>query len=290
MIRVLTLAFGLLLAGTVGAASARADGPAPIDVVFDVDWTLVSGVDPGTPVGGAVVEFEGQKYRIGDGVAEALNLLRSRPHARISFFSGGKKARNEAILRKIVLDPKRGTTALDVAYRNLAFEDLHDLGGASGSGARVRFAERYRKDLTPFFPDLSRTILVDDVASFAFAGQEANLLWLGTTYAWFASWADVLAARKAGSVDPRYLPPTREAWLADLARIPVSVLTIDAAISAELAEPGSSEPFVSRVARAARVPKAVYLDRWKARSRRGSDGCPGVFEAAIGGVPPHENP
>ncbi len=150
---------------------------AQIDIVFDIDWTLVYQVDESMKNRPRVYSAQGEYYRLSDGAEEVIASLSQDPRFRVSFFSGGGHARNKELLKQIKL-PLKNKTAFDVAYKVLSKEDL----AIVSRDKSLRFSERYKKDLTLVNKDLNKVILVDDLKHFTPSGQEDNVLWVGETY------------------------------------------------------------------------------------------------------------
>jgi hypothetical protein len=130
---------------------------ARIDIVFDIDHTLVIGREnpsPDTIIIG--IEF----YEPLEGATVLLQELAENPQARLSAFSGGEQQRNTTLFEKMLLPNGKPTNS--VLYR---IRSGHELTNG-------------QKDLRTVETDivLENTILVDDIAKFAFTGQEENLL------------------------------------------------------------------------------------------------------------------
>ncbi len=237
--------------------------PALIDIVFDLDWTLFAKIPKDSPIRDRrwVYEVQGEAYRLSDGVIESLNRLRAHPHVRLSVYSGGPASRNDALLKKIILDAETGLTAFDVMYRRLSFTDLEKLAPASNPS--LPFTDRFRKNLAPFFPRLDRTVLVDDLYHFASHGQQGNLLWLGKTYAYFETYEDAQRALRSGS-DPNYIPPNRTAWKLDRYRIPAVAHALEQAILADASSvEGSQTPFIQGAQIQYQRPRTELIEEWR---------------------------
>ncbi len=240
-LRTLALGFAISLA----VASARAvDRLEPVHLVFDIDWTLASNIPDSRDL--AVYagdphffEVEGKYYRLSNGVPEAINRLLDfnrrlgYEYVKISFFSGGGRARNEALLKKIILDPATGRSAFDVAEKVLSFEDLTDLYPQLPRSADVAFADRYEKNLVLSFKNPERTIAIDDTKKFFRGDLEKSLLWIGETYSDFPTLADV-ALERAKFPEEKYLPADLAAWETDQNRILIASLELEYALQSEL--------------------------------------------------------
>jgi hypothetical protein len=143
----------------------------PIDFILDLDWTLFYSIrDPEDPARvprheRVVFQKNGhtEYYRISDHAVELIEALLRIPGARVSFFSGGERARNETILRAIHLSD--GRTALGIASHVFSFENLTQVS----NDPRLRFPDRYKKQMRGLIPDLDpkRALLIDDHPEFA---------------------------------------------------------------------------------------------------------------------------
>jgi len=137
-------------------------------VVKDLDWTLFYNIpDPRLVPPGELLVFEGEKglefYRASDHLPEFIEALLRLPGMKISFFSGGGRERNEALLRRIRLSD--GRTALDVAERVFSKPDLTQVSNDES----LRFPQRYKKRPQDLFEniDMTRMVLFDDHPEFA---------------------------------------------------------------------------------------------------------------------------
>lgn len=166
----------------------------PVDVVFDIDLTIVALVkdgpggdllaDPADPTKNVVpVLFENEgavhseRYRVFEGVTELMEKLRKDPRVRVSFFSGGNEPRNEALLRKILLPD--GTSLWELAGGRVLGRNSMT---ATGVALPARIRERFKKDLQKINPVLNDVIIVDDIQEFVPASQRGHLLWLGEDF------------------------------------------------------------------------------------------------------------
>lgn len=195
------LALQLLGGGGVSrAASVK-------DVVFDVDWTLASEVEPLHSDPAHTIVVEGKSFRIADGAEEIMTRLAHDGRVRISFFSGGDANRNLTLLKEIRLTDGSGRSFYDIAYKVLSKDDMTVVS----ADPALKFTDRFKKDLQKISPDLNDIVLVDDVRHFTAPGQEKNVLWLKKTYSHFETYEDAVSARKRGQ-DLQYIPKTRERW------------------------------------------------------------------------------
>lgn len=250
MISVLPILLIGLATFLVGTSAPADDRLPPVNIVFDIDWTLtaeITSLDEIADYAGdpRLLEVEGKYYRLSNGVAEAMERLLDfnrrlgYEYVKISFFSGGARTRNEKLLKKILLDPRKGKSAFDIAEKILSFENLRDhypeLPADSGE---VRFADRYEKNLADHFGSLERVIAIDDTKAFFRADHAKSLLWLGETFFHFPTYPDALLARTTNPTR-RYLPPDFPSWLADENRIPIAALEIEYALNSELSVRGA---------------------------------------------------
>jgi hypothetical protein len=189
---ILTFILSLFIAASVGAA-------APVyDVVFDLDWTLF--YPSKKPSLKDTFLFNGEYFRMADGVAEVIAMLHADGH-RVSLYSGGSRARNEAAASFLLAQIENQGVKDFHFHKVLSWDDLSSRPGALPTD---KFVLRYMKDLQPYFTDLSRTVLVDDLAKFFAPGQEKNLYALGETYAYFEKYED--------SAKGPYDPPSEQEW------------------------------------------------------------------------------
>nr|WP_295899451.1 hypothetical protein [uncultured Bdellovibrio sp.] len=145
---------------------AHASSPAPIDIVFDIDWTTFYSVEANDPnqKNNQNLTANGKLYRPTDHLADVIEtLLVKHPEVRISFFSGGERSRNEALLKNVFLSD--GRSLLEISHRLLSKENLTVVS----QDETLPFSTRYKKVLDQGIPDWSpqRTILIDDQVAFA---------------------------------------------------------------------------------------------------------------------------
>lgn len=174
-------------------------------VVFDIDWTITSELkseknfQKKSP---RIIEVEGKKYFIQDGVEEFVENLLSHTNVKISFFSGGPSSRNRALLSSIHLSD--GRSLADIAYKILSRDDLYPVPGVPET---EKFYKRFKKDLSKVSPDLSQLVMIDDTDHFVLGkAQEEHVVWLGKTYEHFDSFQE--ASSEAGE----YVPKTESEW------------------------------------------------------------------------------
>lgn len=172
----------------------------PIDIIFDLDWTLVKQVDALGEDPSKFIQVHDEFYRIGDGTRELLEFLFSKKNIRVSFFSGGKYDRNSSLLKKV---HTRFGSAFDNAYKVLSYTDLTEVS----TDKTLPFSERFKKDISLVNMDLSRVLLVDDDKRFLLNKvQTRNFLWLGETYKHYETFPSVPIN------DDVYVPKTKSKW------------------------------------------------------------------------------
>lgn len=152
--------------------SARAQSPAPIDLILDIDWTTFYSIDGNDPSqkDANSLEVEGKLYRATDQLVPTIEyLLKNYPHLRISFFSGGEASRNHTLLNKVHLSD--GRTLWNIAYKVFSKEHLTDLTQNPADS----FSVRYKKEFSHWEPSWNpdRTLLIDDQTRFAVAPLKA---------------------------------------------------------------------------------------------------------------------
>ncbi|MDG0815595.1 hypothetical protein [Bdellovibrio svalbardensis] len=175
---------------------------APIDIVFDIDWTTFYSIDTTSPnqIDNQNIAIEGKTYRPTEHLGEVLQALSLHPEVRISFFSGGEKSRNEALLKKLILP--NGRRAFDIAYRVLSKENLQQVSEDSN----LKFSQRYKKSFEGLLPGATpqRTILIDDQVEFSKAP------WKAVPSLGVFNYQKVFDNRQSAQ---QFYPSTEQAWL-----------------------------------------------------------------------------
>lgn len=185
-----------------------------LDVVFDLDWTLIGEVKSTTDIPATeILIHEQDRYRLLPGARELIRSLLAEGRVRISFFSGGPRERNEAVLKQVMVD---GVSLYDLAYKVLSRTDLTDRSAEVESDAR--FSERYKKDLRLVNTDLTKVIMIDDNDLFAVdENQRRNFIWLGETFENLEQYSHGATLTMA----PKYRPKNYSAWLGSRLKLPV---------------------------------------------------------------------
>jgi hypothetical protein len=150
-----------------------------INVVFDLDWTLLNKTTPAMVQADPTntFEFNGEWYRIAHLSVESIVALH-KAGIQISIFSGGEMERNQ--FAAILLEEKIKKHLGDQSFSFHKILNKNDLLVVN-QDPQARFTDRYKKELSRFF-NLENTLLVDDIAKFVVPGQEKNMAWLGPTY------------------------------------------------------------------------------------------------------------
>ncbi|RPJ69789.1 MAG: hypothetical protein EHM20_16065 [Alphaproteobacteria bacterium] len=200
-ILLISLLFSLMACSQLSRAPAAFSAKATKHVVFDIDWTITSEVDASLK-GKRIIEVEGKKYFVHDGLEDFIENLLSKKNIKISFFSGGSKSRNHDLLKKIKIED--GRSLEDVAYKILNRDDLTIV---EGSKPTDKFVQRYKKDLRKISSDLDNLIMFDDAEHFVLStAQEEHVLVTGKGFHHFDSFNDA----KVATGD--YVPRTYAEW------------------------------------------------------------------------------
>lgn len=195
-----------------------------IHVVYDLDWTLINqGPNTATPSRN-LISVLNEKYFVSEGAQDVLTAQSKNPRIKISFYSGGERARNIEALKKIKLTDGSGRSLYDIAFKILSKDDLH----RTDAPESAKFAERFKKDLTLITSNMDNVVLVDDLAIFSL--QKGKLLHLGRTYTIFEKYSE---AERAYTLNPqdKFIPSNRPAWTLDRYKIPAVHGIIDEAIN-----------------------------------------------------------
>lgn len=177
-------------------------GQTDINIVFDIDYTIVQpATDPLDP---DVIKIDDELYKVNSWTRDIIESLSRHHNVRIYFFSGGKKERNEKLLKKIKTNS--GRSLHEFTQDIFSYDDLHQVA-EEGS-----FSQRLKKNLIPLGLNLDRTILIDDNANFAFKGQERNMLWLGKTYHHYEDFNKSFRDLGNTKVLQEYIPTSFQQW------------------------------------------------------------------------------
>lgn len=190
------------------------------DVVFDLDWTLAykTTAEQAAKDPSGIFQFENEYYRLSPGTIVALRKLHTTPGIRVSFNSGGTPQRNVALLEFIY--SQINANSLNATYEPHMVLDKQDLVANPDALPTDPFAVRFKKTLLSINPDLKKIILIDDIKNFLLHGQEANMLWTGTTFEDLLSYAE--AVQKMGLAKPedrKYFPNNEVEYLKERNKI-----------------------------------------------------------------------
>lgn len=200
IISIITIFILISCQGTRAPASANN----LIDIVFDLDWTLIKQLKRGESLKGPnIITYNDELYRVNDGAIELLSYLSKRDDVRLSFFSGGGKLRNESVLKKMMIGKR---SAYDLAYKILSKDDLEIISTDSS----LSFTQRYRKNLLKVNSNLEQTLIIDDDIRFAVDdSQVKNFLFLESVKYHIDDPSQIIHA--TGPFDPQ----TKSEWFFD---------------------------------------------------------------------------
>lgn len=187
-----------------------------LHLVLDIDWTLVTPLtkEQAKYFTGdrRILMVHDEVYLLKEGARELLEMAFNHPKIEVSFFSGGGHKRNVTLLKSLLFND--GTNAFEKSYKVLSKNDLTVVS----NDQRLRFSERFKKDIRKVHPDLDKVLLIEDLAHFALGEGKENTLWLGKTFypkMPQMTWDDSLRKWQDLGVEMRYLPPHQEAdWWA----------------------------------------------------------------------------
>lgn len=194
-------------------------GQERLNVVFDLDWTLLNSTTEAMVQADSkdTFAFEGKWYRIAHGTAESIIKLHQQGF-EISIYSGGTADRND-FAAELIIKQIHALGVSDFKFKQVL--DLSDLLVVS-EDPNARFSDRYKKELSRFF-DITRTLIVDDMMTFAVKGQEKNMVWLGKTYLDRPRFDLLSLEDPAGK---SYSAPNLEEWIRDYNKIKIAVENI----------------------------------------------------------------
>lgn len=183
-----------------------------IDIVFDLDYTIISKVEESYRGKKNVIAVGDELYRVHDWTQELMTVLHQNPRYRISFFSGGPEERNLAVLKQIkILDGSKKSLE-DVAHKLLHRADLLDIEPPA-SILNPSPADRWKKDLKKINLDLNQIIMFEDDARHALnKKQRQNILWMGMSYLHFDTSEEVTLAQKLKPTN-QFVPPGHGEWM-----------------------------------------------------------------------------
>jgi len=174
-------------------------------IVFDLDGTLIYNVSKDLMGQKDVYQIKDEYYKLAPHSREFIEHLLLRDDVEISFFSGGSKERNDAILKKIKLSDSR--SFYEIAFKHLDKEDLEVNDKFDPESMPDKFAYRYNKNLLSVSENLDNIILIDDGRHWLPQGQEDNLFYIFDGQWYFTNYS---AAKSALRRNPKkkYMPHT----------------------------------------------------------------------------------
>lgn len=206
-----------------------ASGTGPIDVVFDLDWTLISKVDPKLKGRSSMIEIGEEVYRVHDWARELVTALVLDPKYRVSFFSGGPSERNLQVLEKITILDGSERSFLEVSHSTLHREDLLLVEPPSDL-VNPAPADRWKKDLRKINNDLEKIIMFEDDYRHAVdLDQRKNILWMGMSYYHFDTNKELRKAQRTLSGDS-FVPPSIEKWQLQRNKLALSFGVLEQAV------------------------------------------------------------
>lgn len=195
-----------------GTAFAAPD--TSFDTVFDLDWTIAykTTAEKAARDPRGIFYFENEYYRVPPQTIEALRQLHSTPGIRVSYISGGTAERNQALLQSIY-SAINSNSPSEVFSPHMVLSK-NDLVANEQALPTDPFSVRFKKNLLAINPDLRRIILVDDIKNFLLPGQEANMLWTGTTFEDFLNYQEAKQKiHSASEADKKYFPTTEQEYI-----------------------------------------------------------------------------
>lgn len=190
----LKIKFGLLIIfwslGQALPLNAEESASSPIDIVLDIDGSLVDDLGPLTFDKGRDIAIGHRHYRLSYGTREALNRLLAFKRVRISIYSGAEAQRNIALAKIIMVTSYPPASLWNLSYKILSKPDLVDLFPGQNLPAGWRPGQRFRKDLRKINENLKNVVLLDDWDDFTLPEQTNNILHLGRAYLPFSTYAD----------------------------------------------------------------------------------------------------
>lgn len=170
----------ILLFSSIGSAH---DPHKTIVLSFDIDGTLAYTLEPQTKAY-YDFEYEGKYYKFSTAAGEVLDALLQLSDenlkVEITFFSGGKKIRNEVVLKELYL-PFQKKSAYDVTNPAHIFS-LENLTLSADAKDSDPFSHRFKKNLSKIGVALDNVIHIDDDPNFMISEQKENLLWIGSSF------------------------------------------------------------------------------------------------------------
>ncbi|MFT6070306.1 MAG: hypothetical protein ACJAT2_002803 [Bacteriovoracaceae bacterium] len=200
-----------------------------IDIVFDLDWTLISKVDPSLKGRKGIIEIGEELYRVHDWARELVTALVLDPKYRVSFFSGGPSQRNIKVLEAITIVDGSERSFLEVSHKALHREDLL-LVDPPADLDNPAPADRWKKDLTKINEDLKKIVMFEDDYRHALnPKQRQNILWMGMSFYHIDSKKELREAQRSLS-DDSFVPPSIQKWQLQRNKLAISFGVLEQAM------------------------------------------------------------
>jgi hypothetical protein len=206
-----------------------ASDPKVIDVVFDLDWTLISKVGEEYSGRTGVIQIGEELYRVHDWARELVTALFLDSKYRVSFFSGGPSVRNLKVLETIKILDGSGRSFLDISHRTLHREDLL-LVEPPAEIDNPAPADRWKKDLRKINEDLKKIVMFEDDSRHALnPNQRKNILWMGMSYYHIDSQKELQVIQRRLRGDS-FVPTTLDEWQLQRNKLAISFGVLEQAI------------------------------------------------------------
>lgn len=213
-----------------------------IDIVFDLDYTLISLVDESYRGKKNVIAVGDELYRVHDWARELVTSLHQNPRYRVSFFSGGPEARNLSVLNQIKLLDGSKKSFAQVAHKLLHRDDLLNIDPPA-SIVNPSPADRWKKDLRKINKNLDQVIIFEDDARHALnPRQRRSNLWMGMSYLHFDTKKQLLNAQENMELQ-KFVPPSINEWQLQRNKLALSFGILEEAVD-ELDSKGGRLPVI----------------------------------------------
>ncbi len=229
MKKLLLLFFILISSCTSTGHRSPANNPDAIDIVFDLDWTLISKVDASLKGRKGIIEIGDELYRVHDWARELVTALVLDPKYRVSFFSGGPSSRNIKVLEAITILDGSQRSFLEVSHKALHREDLL-LVEPPADLENPAPADRWKKDLKLVNEDLKKIVMFEDDYRHALnPRQRENILWMGMSFYHIDSSKELEEAQRV-LTDDSFVPPSIAKWQLQRNKLAISFGVLEQAL------------------------------------------------------------
>jgi hypothetical protein len=228
--KTLLLIFFLLISScTTSIDRLPAGATSSIDVVFDLDWTLISKVKEESRGSAEVIIVGEELYRVHDWARELVTALVLDPNYRVSFFSGGPMDRNIKVLESIKIMDGSQRSFLDISHKTFHREDLLFVD-APARLENPAPADSWKKDLRKINNDLNKVVMFEDDSRHALnIKQRENILWMGMSYYHIDSNKELKMAQKS-LVGDSFVPPSVDKWKLQRNKLAISFGILEKAV------------------------------------------------------------